>query len=201
LRAVGAIRVNLCLGFKGDVLETILSILNTFALLGAIISYLLLNRSLTAYASEKGKNLATKEDVAEITRLVESAKLALHQQDRFEEKKYELKYNACLNMLKIVDAQLSHLIKTDNNGNPTTVDKQYADAGRIRACHNELILALDNSEIVKVFIGILTGSSTNPIVDLDRLRSLTRAELGFIGAAHSDTNATWIGKSVIKSEV
>lgn len=178
-------------------MDTLLLVLNGIALVGLTVSHILLRNSLTAYASEKGKNLATKEDVAEITALVESAKVAIQQQDRFAAKKYELKYAACQNLLRIVDAQLSYVIKQDNAGNPTEVDRQFATAEEIRRCHNEIILSIDNREIIKIFLDILTGLSSNSIVDLDMLRGLIRTELGFVGEAHSDAVATWIGKSVI----
>jgi hypothetical protein len=58
-------------------IERILSILGTLglgAVIGAGVVYLLLKSFLPSYLSEKGKNLATKEDVASITDKVESVK-------------------------------------------------------------------------------------------------------------------------------
>lgn len=54
-----------------------MSLLGTFGLgtvIGAAVVYLLLKSFLPSYLSEKGKNLATKEDVASITDKVESVK-------------------------------------------------------------------------------------------------------------------------------
>lgn len=53
---------------------TILVILNAVVFLGQIALGLLLKNYLPAYATEKGKNLATKEDIEEITRKVEGVK-------------------------------------------------------------------------------------------------------------------------------
>jgi len=159
---------------------------------------MLLRRHLSSYASEKGKNLATKEDVSEITHLIESTKLALQQMDRYEAKKYELKYQACLKALSIVDAQISHLVTSDNDGRPTRVDKQFATADELRTCHNQLILSLDDPRVVSTFISIITGSSSNAIEDLDKLRGLIRSELGFAGSTHTDQEKAWIGESVLK---
>lgn len=181
-------------------MDAIQSILTVIAIVGIVMSHILLRQSISSYASEKGKNLATKEDISDITHLIESTKISLQQRDRYEAKRYELKYQACLKALSIVDAQISHLIKSDNDGRPTNVDKQYATAEEIRTCHNELILSLDNPSIVSIFIAILTGSSKNAITDLDMLRSLVRAELGFPGTPHKDGERAWIGKSVIKAE-
>ena len=178
-------------------MDPLLVILNIIAIVGITISHILLRNSLTAYASEKGKNLATKEDVNEITTLVESAKTAIQQQDRSSAKKYELKYAACLKLLRIVDAQISLIVKSDNDGKPTEVDRQFATAQEIRDCHNELILSIDNVEILKTFLAIIAGTSANAIADLDKLRGLIRKELAFTGDAHSDSITTWIGKSVL----
>ena len=180
-----------------DIFQIILTVI---AIVGIALLHILLRQTISTYALEKGKNLATKEDISAITHLIESTKISLQQRDRYEAKRYELKYEACLKALTIVDAQISHLVKSDNHGSLTEVDKQYATAEEIRTCHNELILSLDNSAVVSTFIAILTGSSTNAIEDLDKLRRLVRAELGFPGTPHTDQEKTWIGKSVIKAE-
>ena len=180
-------------------MDAIQSILTGIAIVGIAVSHILLRQTISSYASEKGKNLATKEDISAITHLIESTKISLQQRDRYEAKRYELKYQACLKALSIVDAQISHLVKTDNDGHPADVDKQYATAEEIRTCHNELILCLDNPAVVSIFIAILTGTSKNAIEDLDKLRSFVRAELGFPGETHKDEGKAWIGKSVIKA--
>ncbi|MDR3391605.1 MAG: hypothetical protein P4L77_07710 [Sulfuriferula sp.] len=58
-------------------IEKIMSLLGSLglgAIIGALAVYLLLKSFLPSYLSEKGKNLATKEDVASITDKVESVK-------------------------------------------------------------------------------------------------------------------------------
>ncbi len=54
-------------------METVLIILQITTLLG-IGSIFLFRKYLFSYSSEKGKNLATKEDIEDITRKVESTK-------------------------------------------------------------------------------------------------------------------------------
>jgi hypothetical protein len=51
--------------------DTILMGLNVLVPLGEIALGLVFKNYLPAYATEKGKNLATKEDIEEITHLVE----------------------------------------------------------------------------------------------------------------------------------
>lgn len=168
-------------------------------ILNCLIDYSIvsLTRSVASYAAKKGENLATKEDIAELTRLVESVKIAFQQLDRVAVKKYDMKHAACQAALRIVDAQVSHRFKTDNQGNPVDADKQFATISEIRDCHNELILSLDDRTIVQVFLGIMTGTSENAFVDLDKLRGLIRAELGFVGDAYTDSENTWIAKSIV----
>lgn len=58
-------------------IEKIMSLLGSLglgAVIGALVVYLLLKSFLPSYLSEKGKNLATKEDIALITDKVESVK-------------------------------------------------------------------------------------------------------------------------------
>lgn len=53
---------------------SLLGSLGLGAVIGALVVYLLLKSFLPSYLSEKGKNLATKEDIASITNKVESVK-------------------------------------------------------------------------------------------------------------------------------
>ena len=59
-----------------------------------------------AYLKAKAKSTATKEDIENITRKIESVKTELAEQSRIFVKKYELKYDSCLNMFLILDAHL-----------------------------------------------------------------------------------------------
>ena len=60
---------------KGNEMETLLLILQFLIILGLIAAGYVLKDFLPGYSREKGKNLATKEDIGEISRMVESAKL------------------------------------------------------------------------------------------------------------------------------
>jgi len=91
---------------------------------------------LGVYLKEKAKGTATKEDIREVTEIAEGVKKQLGQQDRIVIKKYELKYNACTVMLRILDAQLSHAMQSDNKEASISVDKQYVTTEEVRKCHN-----------------------------------------------------------------
>lgn len=151
-----------------------------------------------AYLKEKAKSAATKEDIEEITRKIEEVKKELEQRDRIASKKYELQYNACLNMLGILDVYLSHKMTTDNEGNTIEVDSQYTSPEEARKCHNDLLLTLDNPAVVDLFMKMMVGKSENLMMDLDTIRKLVREELGFGSKIHSDVENTWL--AVISSK-
>jgi hypothetical protein len=65
---------------KGGEMETLLLILQFLIILGLIAAGYVLKDFLPGYSRENGKNLATKEDIGEITRKVESAKLGFSAQ-------------------------------------------------------------------------------------------------------------------------
>lgn len=153
-----------------------------------------------AYLKEKGKNTATKEDVAEVIRKVEEVKVEMSEKDRISTVKYQQKREACLRMLTIIDAQLSHAISNDNDGEEIIVDKQYADIESARKCHNDLLLSVDNQLIVEKFLSILTGKTEDPVQTLDELRSEVRKEMGYEGSPHRDSDYAWIAVLNCKRE-
>jgi hypothetical protein len=57
-----------------------------------------------SYFTEKGKNLATLEDIEDITKKVEEVKSEIQKQQLVEKQKRELKNNALLNSLTLIDA-------------------------------------------------------------------------------------------------
>jgi hypothetical protein len=177
---------------------------------GQIISLVLLttvSAFLGAYMSAKAKSIATKQDIGEITRKIEGVKKELEQHDRVASRKYELKYNACLNMLGILDAFLSHkMLVQDDDGNPITnndrnwieVDRQYATIEGFRKCHNDILLTIDDPEIPPLFLDIVIGNSKNFMGDLDKIRGLVRKELEFGEGYQTNEKYTWIATNPAK---
>ncbi len=146
-----------------------------------------------AYLKEKAKSTVTKGDIEEITKKIETVKLDIKKIDHVYVRKYELKYSACLKLLEILDAHISHVITTDNDGNKIVLDKQYTTEMEARKCHNELLLTIDNDNIIKEFLEIMMGSTSNPIIALDKIRQLIREELGFGKKLYTDSKNTWLG--------
>ena len=145
-----------------------------------------------AYLKEKAKSTVTKSDIEKITRKIEEVKKELEQRDRIASKKYELKYNACLHMLGILDAHLSHVMTKDNAGKTIEVDRQHTTPEEARKCHSDLLLTIDNQAIAEIFLKMMDGRSENLIMDLDKIRKLVREELGFGSDFRSDEENTWL---------
>lgn len=74
--------------------------MNWLTFFAAVAVTLLLNKFLPAYLSEKGKNIATKEDIEEITRKVENVKAALSNEEKILEKR-RLIYEQIASSLRI----------------------------------------------------------------------------------------------------
>ena len=161
--------------------------------LGVIAMFL--RKGLPAYVSEKGKNLATKEDVEHITRKVESVKTELLWLSAVEEQKRQLKYEACLEALSVIDAHFSQLFTSPK---PTP---QPISTVRAREAHSKLILSCNDLRIVEKFGDIYFGPSAGnpelPATDLlNEFRNLARAELGFGGELPLDRERAWVARAV-----
>ncbi len=66
----------------------------------AVIISLLLNKFLPGYLSEKGKNLATKEDISQITEKIESVKSIYSNEDKVLERRRQI-YEEIVSALRI----------------------------------------------------------------------------------------------------
>lgn len=174
----------------------IMYVLEVISIIGLVTFVILWRQTLTAYSTEKGKNLATKEDIGKITREIESVKLEFSNVDSIAQQKRLLKYEACLEALSIIDAHLSHSFI---NPNPTP---QIVSTEKARAAHSKLILSCDNLEIVEkfgeIYFGPEAGVAQRPLTDLlNEFRNLIRKELGFaIDDLNFDRDRVWIGRSL-----
>jgi len=152
-----------------------------------------LDLSLSAYAEEKGKNQATKEDVEEITRKIESIKASVEQSQLVERRRYELKYEACLDALDALDAHISHKLANI----PYPIIAQKLGTEKLRQIHNRLVLTVDNPAIVTLFLDMqisLPEEESRPVTDmLNDLRNLIRSELGFGKEIQLSRDIAWFG--------
>lgn len=174
-----------------------------YALLGFLFGFLI-QKFLSAYLSKKGENLATREDIQQITMKIEKVKQEVMLQSKIASQKYRLKYSACLDALILIDEMylISAKEKIEEVHGRLGHDlPKYKNVGELsilaRKCHNRLVLACDNKETIELF-RLLIGShrqegwiSADKIVDF---RAAIRKELGFAGEiVDSDRENAWIG--------
>jgi len=180
---------------------TIDNILNIVILI-SIAGIYIFKDYLFSYSSEKGKNLATKEDIKEITREIESVKSeylvelekfkvelsrALHQKNEV----WIMKRNACLKALNLANAILSNY--QYHNVSEGDIVPQQESIESARSCFNELACTCEGPEVIKQLKKIVNGPvAPDSIVDL---RSAVRKELGFeTESIDLDRTFAFIGK-------
>lgn len=148
------------------------------------------------YLKDKGKNYATKQDIADITRKIEDVKAEIQNQQEVEKQKRQLKYDALLESLTLIDAHLSHFLIP---GEGQKIKKQFASVEEARKCHSNLILTCENTDILEMFSLIMFGAKDPnaekiPPTDLlNDFRNLVRKELGFGTEIPLDRDRAWFG--------
>ena len=172
-----------------------------YLILSVILS--LVTVFLFQYLKDKGKNYATKQDVANITRKIEDVKAEIQNQQEVEKQKRQLKYDALLQSLTLMDANLSHLLIP---GKGQKITKQFATAEEARKCHSSLILTCENTDILKMFSLIMFGpkdpnaEKTPPTDLLKVIEILVRKELGFGTEIPLDRDRAWFGNGNFEQE-
>jgi cell division protein FtsL len=151
-----------------------------YLLLAVLIS--LVSVFILQFLKDKGKNYATKQDIASITRKIEDVKAEIQNQQEVEKQKRQLKFDALLKSLNLMDAHLSQVLIP---GDGQKIKKQFATTEEARKCHSSLILTCQNTEILEMFSIIMFGqnvpeSEKEPLTDLlNKYRNLVRKELDF----------------------
>ena len=110
--------------------------------------------------------------------------------ERNELRRWEIKREACLEALRIVDCRFADYVWKDNEGNPRKIDKQeFIPTAEIRSCFNKLVLACETSDVPESFAECLAldlGDGTTSTITMNsvvELRNKIRKELGF-GKGH-----------------
>ncbi len=105
-------------------------------------------------------------------------KLEFKNQHEVEKQKRQLKYDAIIQSLTILDAHFSQLMNPNKN---QKIKLQFINTEDVRKCHNSLILSCENVELINLFSKILIGAiaTPSPMELLNVYRNLVRTELGF----------------------
>ena len=180
-------------------MEKAMDFFSILALISLWIIILFKDKFFGKYLEEKARGLATKEDIGKITYDVESIKSRILREDGILKTKYELKYNACLDALELIDSYFSHSFKNLDDTLPTKQFRSVADA---RRCHSKLILTCENQILLDKFLEIFFRNQVNekwlkPPTDLlNEFRSMVRTELGFGEAPMLNRELAWFGSFV-----
>lgn len=117
--------------------------------------------------------------------------------DRDELRRWEIKREACLDALRIIDCRFADYDWRDDQGNALKTDTQgFIPTEDIRSCFNRLVLACKTSEVPESFAECLDlnlGEAKQSPLNIKKvvdLRNKIRAELGF-GKAHK-IKLAWI---------
>jgi hypothetical protein len=105
--------------------------------------------------------------------------------------RWELKRQACLEALEIVDAHFSNVVWT---GISDTSRQAPPTVAKARDVYNKLCLSCQSDAVLKAYkkcLGIYGTFAADEIVDL---RNAIRKELGFGEAVDADREKAWIAK-------
>lgn len=121
------------------------------------------------------------------------------QKDRFMAT-WELKKNAFLAALQIVDSKLSRTTFVINDAKTKAEEQRKIPVGEIRACHSNLCLVAEDQTISELFFrlqnthGDLSKNSSDWTRLLNELRNRMRRELG-LTETEFNLEITWLGRS------
>lgn len=116
--------------------------------------------------------------------------------EREEQRRWEIKREACLEALEIIDARFADYIWV-SDGKRVDVDPQkFIETEDIRSCFNRLILACENQQVPLLFekcLYLRVGNTDPDKLDMNavvELRNAIRKELGFGNELF--TKVSWI---------
>jgi hypothetical protein len=170
-----------------------------------ILKHLGFKKLIEGYMNEKGKNLATKQDIAEITRATEAVKqefnnklVKLTEEVRFQKYKeqqvYLQKIKAINESLDLIDEFISY--RMDTNITPYRKDVIYSDfTVKARDRYNALVVVCDDKRILDLFLDIVLCKEGDPIVKwYNDYRNYARKELGLEPIQKIDNNRIFISR-------
>lgn len=116
--------------------------------------------------------------------------------ERGEQRRWEIKREACLEALEIIDARFADY-SWQSDGKTIDVDSQkFIETEKIRSCFNRLILACENQEVPLLYekcLNLQVGSAVPERLEMNsvvELRNAIRKELGF--GKELFTKVSWI---------
>jgi hypothetical protein len=132
-----------------------------FFLLGGLIVYAL-KPFLGSYSAKKGENLATKEDIAQITKVQEDIKAQISDEKWDRQKQWEMKRDAISDVVRAIHPLTSaleglvtlHLVHPD----PNTATRRDETPDERKAREN-FVLCLENFECARFLATLFVGDA------------------------------------------
>lgn len=120
-----------------------------------VVEYLGFKKFNDSYMEEKGKNLATKEDVQELTVLAEDIKIMYQSKQYRDEHIYDIKLSAIQESLEFLDDYLSWL-NYNSDIKPVRNDITSKELTlKARKCYNNLVLTCESKELPETFLKLV----------------------------------------------
>lgn len=166
----------------------------------AIIDFCGLKKLNDSYMEEKGKNLATKEDIQELTSLAEEIKTMYQSKLYISEHIYDIKLTAVQESLDFLDDYLSWLNYNSDVvpiRDETITSKELTF--RARQCYNKLVLTCDSVELPEVFLKMIFENPHNEMGLYNKYRNLSRKEMGMVSMLELSSEKVFISKVSTKS--
>ena len=155
-----------------DIIQTIMG------LIIIILEGLGIKKYTDTYMSKKGENLATKEDIKELTALSEEIKNEFVNKQYHEQQLYNIKLEAINDSLDFLDKYISwHTFDSGKLPVREKISKEQLTV-KARHCYNRLIITCQNEELLKCFNRICFHKQENILELYINFRNLARKELG-----------------------
>ncbi len=142
-----------------------------------VIEFLGLRKYTDSYMSEKGKNLATKEDIREITKKTEEVKASFQNMQFQKQQIYKVKLDTIQESLDFIDVYISWL-RFDGRIPEREITNRNELTIRGRKCYNKLSLTCEDSNLLNIFNQILFEDPTNILEKYNSYRNMARIEMG-----------------------
>jgi hypothetical protein len=158
-----------------------------------VIEFFGIKKYTDSYMSEKGKNLATKEDIREITKKTEEVKASFQNLQFQKQQIYTMKLDTIKETLDFIDVYISWLRfdrrtpeRENTNRNELTI--------RGRKCYNKLTLTCEDSNLINMFNRILFEDDTNILENYNSYRNMARIEMGLQSPLNLDRDKIFFSR-------
>lgn len=170
-----------------------------------LLKHLGIKKLIEGYMNEKGKNLATKQDIETITRITEEVKQEFNNkmmklteevrlQNYKEQQLYLQKIKAINDSLDLIDEYISYGMETTI----TPYRKNIVNSDftiKVRDTYNALVVVCNDKRILDLFLNIILCEEGDPIVQwYNDYRNYAREELGLEPIQKMDSKRIFISK-------